>query len=159
MNQTNHTEAAPGYGNVNAKIFVVGQSLCTQCMNTGIPFTRGSGYLLDTSLVLASLHRRDVFITNIVHCHPPHNRKSEPKEIRRCLPYLLKELEIVKPELVVPMGADAKQVFAAMSTKVTKKFKVHGVQHPAYYLHKGFEGAVDWMVNLALKMEKYNDKH
>ncbi len=133
----------------------MGQSLCTQCMNTGIPFTRGSGYLIDASLSLAGLQRKDVFISNIVHCHPAHNRKSEPREIRRCLPFLLSELKIVKPELVVPMGADAKQVFAAMSSRVTKKFKVHGVQHPAYYLHKGFEGAVDWMVNLPLKMEKY----
>ena len=157
MNHTNYTESATGWGDLNAKVMVVGQSLCTACMNTGIPFTRGSGYLLDAALMLADLHRKDVFITNIIHCHPIHNRKSEPKEIRRCLPFLLSELKIVKPELVIPMGADAKQVFSAMSEKVTKKFKVHGVQHPAYYLHKGFEGAVDWMVNLALKMEKYSN--
>jgi DNA polymerase len=151
LNATNQTETAVAFGDLNARIMLVGQSLCTACMNTGIPFTRGSGYLLDAVLKLLGLQRKDVLITNVIHCHPPHNRKSEKHEIRRCLPYLQQEINIVQPQLIVTLGADARESF----TKIKTKAKIHSVKHPAYFLHKGFEGAVDWMVNLATKMEKY----
>ena len=155
MNILCQTEAAPGWGDLNTKIMVVGQSLCTTCMNTGMPFTRGSGYLLDASLFLANLKRKDVFITNIVHCHPPHNRASTDSEVRRCLPYLLRELKIVRPGLVVTLGADAREVVSRIPHRKKDLYKVHNVKHPAYFLHAGFEGALDWVVNLATKMEKY----
>jgi len=155
MNIPCQTEAAPGWGNLNAKIVLVGQSLCTSCMNTGIPFTRGSGYLIDSALSLADLSRRDVLITNIVHCHPPHNRKSKDIEVHRCLPYLLRELEIVRPGLVVTLGADAREVITKLPSRYTDDCKVHNVMHPAFFLHAGFEGAMDWIVALATKLEKY----
>ena len=150
------TEAAIGCGNLNATIMLVGQSLCTQCMNTGMPFTRGSGYLIDSSLSLADLSRKDVFITNLVHCHPLHNRASEDHEIRNCAEYLLREIRIVRPELVITLGADARESFARLTRNKKLKYKVHNVKHPAYFLHAGFEGAVEWMISLATIMEKYS---
>ena len=155
MNKKNMTESAVGYGSLNAKIFLVGQSLCTQCMNTQIPFTRGSGYLVDAALCLCAMARKDVFITNVVHCHPLHNRASEPKEIRRCLSYLRRELDIVRPELVVTLGASARESLLKLLDKNTPLFKIYSVRHPAYFLHAGFEGAKDWIISLATKMERY----
>lgn len=155
MNQRCMTESAVGCGHLNSKIFLVGQSLCTQCMNTGIPFTRGSGYLIDSALSLAGLQRKDIFITNIVHCHPLHNRASEDYEIRNCSEYLLREIDIIRPELLITLGADARGSFERLMLKRKLKYKVHNVKHPAFYLHAGFEGAVEWMVSLATKMEKY----
>lgn len=156
MNQMNMTEAAVGWGNLNAKIMLIGQSLCTVCMNTGIPFTRGSGYLVDAALMLADLQRIDVFITNVVHCHPPHNRPSEPKEIRNCKRCLITEIDIVKPEIIITLGADARIAFTSISEVIDSNIKIHNVRHPAYFLHAGFEGAIDWIISLATKMEKYN---
>lgn len=152
LNVPNMTEAAVGYGDLNAKIMFVGQSLCTVCMNTGIPFTKGSGYLIDAALILADLERKDVFITNIIHCHPPQNRASLPKEVANCRNHLLRELDIVKPELVVTLGADARDSFAKIKAG---NYTVYNVKHPAAFLHGGFEGAIEWVLNLAKKLEKY----
>ena len=89
------TQSAPGYGAVHSPVVIVGQSLCGPCMASQIPFTGGSGRFLDRSLAVADLAKEDIFITNVVHCHPPANRPSQPHEIANCRPYLHRELAIV----------------------------------------------------------------
>jgi DNA polymerase len=117
MNIHGVTQAAPGYGSVRSPVVLVGQSLCHNCMESQIPFTGGSGGLIDASLALADVDKRDVFITNVVHCHPHReprdNRASKPHEIANCTPYLVRELKIVEPELVIGLGNDAKRVLRA----------------------------------------------
>ena len=117
MNIHGVTQAAPGYGSVHSPVVLVGQSLCHECMESQIPFTGGSGELIDASLALAGVDKRDIFITNVVHCHPhsePHdNRASKPHEIANCTPYLVRELNIVEPELVIGLGVDAEKVLRA----------------------------------------------
>lgn len=71
------------------------------------PFTGGSGRFLNLGLERAGLAKSDIFTTNVVHCHPPGNRPSLPHEIKNCRPYLLRELEIIQPRLVVGLGKDA----------------------------------------------------
>src|SRR2546427_8443393 len=83
------TESAPGYGNLYSKVMIVGQSLCRKCMETQIPFTGGSGKMLDRAFEIAHIRKSDVFITNVVHCHPPENRVSFSQEITSCRSYLL----------------------------------------------------------------------
>ena len=107
MNIPAVTQSAPGYGSVHSPVAIVGQSLCGPCMATQIPFTGGSGRFLDRSLAAAGLAKEDVFITNVVHCHPPGNRPSQPHEIANCRPYLHRELAIVAPRLVIGLGRDA----------------------------------------------------
>ena len=68
----------------------------------------GSGRLVDDSLSAADLDKSDIFITNVVHCHPPENRKSRRHEIDNCKHYLFEELEILAPQLVIGLGEDAK---------------------------------------------------
>lgn len=107
MNVPGSTESSPAYGDPSSPIVFVGQSLCHACMASQIPFTGGSGKLLDAALEKAGVAKRLVFTTNVVHCHPPNNRPSKPLEIANCSPFLAAELSLVEPELVVGLGRDA----------------------------------------------------
>jgi uracil-DNA glycosylase family 4 len=107
MNVRGVTQAAPGYGSVRSPVVIVGQSLCEPCMETQIPFTGGSGKLLDASFAKVGIAKNKLFITNLVHCHPPKNRKSFRHWINNCSPYLHRELSIVRPRLVIGLGRDA----------------------------------------------------
>lgn len=108
MNVKGVTQAAPGFGSVCSPVVIVGQSLCGgPCMQREEPFVGGCGKLLDASFELADVDKRDLFITNVVHCHPQGNRKSLAEWKRNCSPYLLRELEIVRPRLVIGLGNDA----------------------------------------------------
>lgn len=104
------TASAPGYGCLTSPVALVGQSLCEKCMSTQIPFTGGSGDLIDASIALAGHEKTDVFISNAVHCHPPKNRASHQHEIVNCSPFLHRELDIVRPRLVITLGRDAERV-------------------------------------------------
>jgi uracil-DNA glycosylase family 4 len=108
LNEPGRTEAAPGFGSIRSPVVIVGQSLCEKCMDTKVPFTGGSGRLIDDSLKAANLDKPDIFITNVVHCHPPNNRKSLQLEIDNCKPYLVDELDIISPKLVIGLGNDAR---------------------------------------------------
>lgn len=121
-------------------------------MQTQIPFTKGSGYLIDAVLSVVGLERKDTFISNVLHCHPPHNRASELYEIRYCKPYLIEELELVQPKLVIVLGNDAARVLKASTILIEAKFLY--VKHPAYFLRKGWQGSKDWAIRLAIEMEK-----
>lgn len=108
MNVHDQTQASPGYGSPSSPVVVVGQSLCGKpCMRAQIPFTGGSGRFLNLGLERAGLAKHDIFTTNVVHCHPPGNRSSLPHEIQNCRPYLLRELAIIQPRLVIGLGKDA----------------------------------------------------
>ena len=76
MNKRVETQAAPGRGSLASPVVIVGQSLCTKCMESQILFDGGRGVILDDALGRTGRTKDDVFITNAVHCHPPGNRKS-----------------------------------------------------------------------------------
>ncbi|MBI2700069.1 MAG: uracil-DNA glycosylase [Mycobacterium sp.] len=110
MNIPHLTASAPGYGCLTSPVALVGQSLCEKCMETQIPFTGGSGDLIGDSIRRAGHEKRDLFISNAVHCHPPKNRASHEYEVVNCSPFLHRELEIVRPLLVIALGRDAARV-------------------------------------------------
>ncbi|MDX1881644.1 uracil-DNA glycosylase family protein [Mycolicibacterium sp. 141076] len=110
MNIEGITASAPGYGCLTSPVVLVGQSLCEKCMATQIPFTEGSGDLIDEAIRLARLTKDQVFISNAVHCHPPKNRASHQHEIVNCSPFLHREIGIVRPRLVITLGRDAERV-------------------------------------------------
>jgi uracil-DNA glycosylase family 4 len=112
MNETGVTQSAPGWGSLDSPVAVVGQSLCEQCMEPQEPFYEGSGSLLEQSFHQAGCKKADLFITNVVHCHPLDNRTSLPHEILNCSAYLRRELDIVHPRLVVGLGGDAKRLLS-----------------------------------------------
>lgn len=108
MNEPGVTASAHGFGSADAPVAIVGQSLCRKCMESGIPFTGGSGRYIDDALQIAGREKRDLFITNVVHCHPPSDRPSHQHEIDNCRGFLHGELDVVKPRLIIGLGADAK---------------------------------------------------
>ncbi|MCX5046273.1 uracil-DNA glycosylase [Aldersonia sp. NBC_00410] len=110
MNIPRVTASAPGYGSLSSPVALIGQSLCEKCMDSQIPFTGGSGELIDESVMRADRARNGIFISNVVHCHPPKNRASHEHEIVNCSQYLHRELEIVRPRLVITLGQDAERV-------------------------------------------------
>lgn len=107
LNVRGVTQSAPGFGSLRSPVAIVGQSLCEPCMAKQEPFVGGSGDLLDASFVLADIAKRSLYITNVVHCHPPDNVSSRPEWIRNCTPYLRQELSIVLPKLIIGLGKDA----------------------------------------------------
>lgn len=113
MNEPGVTASAPGYGSADAPVAIIGQSLCRKCMESGIPFTGGSGTYIDRALELAGREKRELFITNAVHCHPVDDRRSRPYEIDNCLHFLHEELDVVAPRLIIGLGDDAERVLSA----------------------------------------------
>ncbi|MGO9926228.1 MAG: uracil-DNA glycosylase [Mycobacterium sp.] len=113
LNKPGRTGSAPGYGCENAPVMLVGQSLCRRCMATGVPFTGGSEWLIKRALTAAGLVKADLFVTNVVHCHPPDDRGSEQHEKANCAEYLRRELALVRPLLIVGLGGDAHDALTA----------------------------------------------
>lgn len=104
------TRSAPGYGDPLSPVVIVGQSLCGEpCIREQIPFTGGSGRLLDRAFEFAGVAKSELFITNVVHCHPPKNRASLPHEVSNCAEYLVEELRIMHPSVVIALGTDARK--------------------------------------------------
>lgn len=151
MNISGITSSAPGFGNLKANIFFIGQSLCTVCQFTKMPFTKGSGYLIDAALMLSGLTRYDVFITNVVHCHPTKNRTSTKDEKDNCFPFLQREVNIVNPKLIITLGSDAK----IAAEKLITKAKIHDVKHPAAFMYADPQSRVRWVISLSNIIDKY----
>jgi DNA polymerase len=114
-------------------------------MKTQIPFSGGSGRLLDMAFGIAGIRKQDVFITNVVHCHTPENRKSFPHEIANCRTFLLEELEIVGPRVIIPLGEDAVVSILgddawpeSVGESVSRDSQViYPMYHPSYVLRNG----------------------
>jgi len=104
---TLRTNAVPGEGNPNARIMFVGEAPGADEDAQGRPFVGRAGRLLDRVIEACGLRRNDVFIGNILKCHPPENRDPAADEIISCLPYLQRQIEIINPEVIVALGAHA----------------------------------------------------
>jgi uracil-DNA glycosylase family 4 len=98
----------PGEGPLNAKVMFVGQNPGAEEDETGRPFVGRAGKYLNKTLAEFCIKREDFYITNIVKHTSPQNRKPYPDEIEACLPYLIKQISIIKPKIIVLLGASAK---------------------------------------------------
>ena len=148
LNVKRLSEACCGWGDLNADIFFVGQSLHKAGMMTNLPFIGGSGYMVDAALRLSGLLRKDVFISNTTHCHPPGNRQSSEGEKENCLPFLREDLNIVEPSLVVGLGVDAKQALESLGVKA------FCATHPAKFMYSEPESRYGWILKLSLQIDK-----
>ena len=98
------TRSVPGEGNPSTEVVFVGEGPGFNEDRQGRPFVGRAGDLLVKLLGSIGWRREDVFITNIVKCRPPDNRDPEPDEIAACAPYLVRQLEILDPAMVVTLG-------------------------------------------------------
>jgi uracil-DNA glycosylase family 4 len=96
-----------GVGNPDADIVVIGEAPGADEDATGEPFVGLAGQLLNKILAAIHLKREDVFICNILKCRPPGNRTPERFEVEQCEPYLLKQLELIKPKFILALGLTA----------------------------------------------------
>ena len=101
------TNLVPGDGNPDAKVVFVGEAPGANEDKQGRPFVGAAGTLLDELLEHAGLVRDDVFITNVVKARPPKNRDPRPDEVAHHWPWLEAQLEVIAPELIVPLGRHA----------------------------------------------------
>ena len=104
---TTRTNAVPGEGNPNAELVFVGEGPGADEDAQGRPFVGRSGQLLDKIIIAMGLKRSDVYICNIVKCRPPENREPRPEEIISCLPFLKRQLSLIRPKVIVALGAPA----------------------------------------------------
>ncbi len=111
-----------GEGNFNAEIMVIGEAPGADEDRIGRPFVGKSGQLLDKIFAACGFNRaQHIFISNIVKCRPPANRTPSDEEVKACFPYLLKQIELVDPKIIIPLGATAlKRLFNNQNLKITK---------------------------------------
>ena len=101
--------AVPGEGPPDADLMVIGEGPGANEDEQGRPFVGRAGDLLNDILAAIGCPRETVYIANIVKCRPPQNRNPEPDEIVACVPYLHRQLSLVKPKVIIPMGGTRKR--------------------------------------------------
>jgi DNA polymerase len=133
----------PGEGDPKAKLVCVGEAPGANEDETGKPFVGQAGQLLTKILAAVDLTREEVFITNVVKHRPPGNRNPTPGEIEACSPYLVRQLELIKPKVIVAFGTFAAQTLLNTKTPIGKLrgevHRYHGIPlvvtyHPAALL-------------------------
>lgn len=105
------TQLVMGDGNVNAEIVFIGEAPGKKEDEQGVPFVGASGKFLNEMLTTAGLERTDVYITNIVKYRPPGNRDPSKAEKAAFWPYLLRQLEIIDPKVVITLGRHSMEYF------------------------------------------------
>ncbi|MGH9703854.1 MAG: uracil-DNA glycosylase [Candidatus Acidiferrales bacterium] len=132
-----------GVGNPKAELVFVGEGPGHDEDLQGIPFVGRAGKLLTQMIEAMGLRREDVYICNVVKCRPPENRLPERDEIATCSPFLMRQLGVIAPKVIVCLGACAAQTLLATNAGISKFrgqwFDFHGSKlmatyHPAYLL-------------------------
>ena len=116
-----------GEGNLDSQVVFVGEAPGRREDETGHPFVGLAGKLLDRLLAEANLSRSGVFITNVVRCRPPRNRRPKREEVEACSVHLERLLEIIEPEVIAPMGNSAiEHIFERFGIKKSVIGDAHG---------------------------------
>lgn len=108
-------------GNPAGRVMLVGEGPGANEDAQGKPFVGAAGQLLDKILTAAELPAEDVYITNVVKCRPPGNRLPKPDEVRACLPWLQRQIDLVQPRLLVCLGALAAQTLIDPNIRITRE--------------------------------------
>ena len=109
-----------GVGNPRARLMFVGEGPGSEEDRRGEPFVGAAGKRLDQWIARIGLRREDVYIANIVKCRPPGNRPPLPDEAKVCLPYLLRQIRAIRPEIVCTLGATALNFLLGVEEKITR---------------------------------------
>lgn len=123
------TNAVPGEGNPDADLVCVGEAPGENEDREGRPFIGASGQLLTKILAAIKLAREDVFIANVLKHRPPGNRNPRPDEVEACSPYLVRQLELVRPKVILCFGTFAAQTLLNTKTPIGK---LRGAVHRYY---------------------------
>lgn len=105
------TQVVPGTGPASSKIMFIGEGPGKKEDEIGKPFVGSAGKFLDEMLGIINLKREDVYIANVVKCRPPQNRDPLPEEAEACWPWLLQQIQTVRPLLIVTLGRHSMERF------------------------------------------------
>ena len=143
-----------GIGNPHAKLMFVGEGPGRDEDLKGEPFVGRAGQLLTDIITKGmGLKREDVYICNVVKCRPPENRNPEPDEVAACEPFLKKQIDIIRPEIIVGLGKFAVQTLLNSKVPISKLRGIwasyHGIKlmptfHPAYLLRNPADKKLVW---------------
>lgn len=104
-------QVVPGAGSSDAKILFIGEGPGQKEDELGVPFVGAAGKFLDEMLTSIKLKREGVYIANVVKCRPPENRDPLPDEVSACWPWLLAQIKIIQPKLIVTLGRHSMERF------------------------------------------------
>ena len=162
--RSTHHVCIMGKGNLLAPVFLIGEAPGSAEEKTGKPFMGRAGKLLDSILAVEELEDL-VYITNVVHCRPPSNRKPSETEAEICWPYTLREIEIVQPKVIVLLGRTAMNAVGVDKSLRGDHFydsrlkaEVVATWHPAYCLRKGKTATQELLEALLLARRLYYEK-
>jgi uracil-DNA glycosylase len=142
-----------GDGDPNARLMFVGEGPGADEDAQGLPFVGRAGQLLNNMIAATGLKREQVYIANVVKCRPPQNRVPEPEEANTCSPFLFKQMDVVRPEVVVALGSTAATYLLGVKSSLSGlRGRVHACRgtkvivtyHPAYLLRDPSQKKEAW---------------
>jgi uracil-DNA glycosylase len=158
-----------GDGNPKARLVFIGEGPGAEEDKTGLPFVGRAGKLLTQMIEAMGLQRGDVYIANVVKCRPPENRAPEPDEVATCSPFLLRQVDVIQPKVIVCLGAVAAKTLLQTTRGISqfrgewldwRGYKLMATYHPAYLLRNPPAKSEVWkdlqkvMAELGLELPK-----
>ena len=155
-----------GKGNESAQVVIIGEGPGEQEDIAGLPFVGRAGKMLDTALSSVDIDPlEDCYITNIVKCRPPNNRKPSAVESEACMPWLNEQINLLKPKIIILAGSTAVQSFLGIDEPISKirgqwiekdNIKYMPIFHPSYLLRNPSKnkGKPKWLTWQDLKKVK-----
>jgi uracil-DNA glycosylase family 4 len=148
-------------GNPNARLMFVGEGPGADEDAQGLPFVGRAGQLLNNMIAAMGLKREEVYIANVVKCRPPGNRTPEPEEANTCSPFLFRQIDVVRPQVLVALGATAATYLLGVRQPLAGlRGRVHALRgaqlivtyHPAYLLRDPRQKKEAWAdLQIAMK--------
>ncbi|WP_455244139.1 uracil-DNA glycosylase [Petrachloros mirabilis] len=166
LSKLGRTQVVFGIGNPHASIMFVGEAPGFNEDQKGEPFVGAAGKLLNDLLASAGLSRDQIYIANVIKCRPPNNRDPEPDEVETCKPFLMQQIQMIRPKLVCTLGNWATQTLLERKVGITKvkaqafymkDFVIFPLLHPAAALHQG--NLLDTLKEDFKKLKEFLDKN
>ncbi|MBD3296207.1 MAG: uracil-DNA glycosylase [Candidatus Omnitrophica bacterium] len=160
----NRNNVVTGEGSPDAELMFVGEAPGAEEDQQGRPFVGRAGKLLTKIIEAMGLKRESVYITNILKCRPPSNRNPLPDEIERCVPYLMEQIDVIRPKVICTLGKFASQTLLSSDTPISRLrgefHDFHGIKlmptyHPAFLLRNSSGKKEVWedMKKIARELE------
>ena len=155
-----------GRGNPNSNLFVIGEGPGQQEDEQGLAFVGRAGKMLDSAFLSVGIAtNKDCYISNIVKCRPPNNRKPLANEVKECMPWLNEQIELIKPKIIGLAGSTAVQSYLNIDEPISKlrgewivkgNIKYMPIFHPSYLLRNPSKekGKPKWLTWQDLKKVK-----
>ena len=155
-----------GRGNPNSNLFVIGEGPGQQEDEQGLAFVGRAGKMLDSAFLSVGIDtNKDCYISNIVKCRPPNNRKPLANEVKECMPWLNEQIELIKPKIIGLAGSTAVQSYLNIDEPISKlrgewivkgNIKYMPIFHPSYLLRNPSKekGKPKWLTWQDLKKVK-----